>query len=402
MVLKNMLTFTAGANKDYSSEFAKTGAKIGATVNARKPPRYVGREGQALQVEGSTESYVPITLTNQAGCDISFSMADLTLNIDDFRERFIVPAIATVANKIDVAGCQLYKDIPRIVNHGASAASYGTAGALNGGSATIAGVQGQILTGGAILTENGVMKQLPRAAVCDPLSMVSIIQPQTQLFNPGSKVSKMFEDGAVAANVLGFDWAEDANIAQFTPQASGSVTALSSAPANGATTLAVTTTAGMVPRGTVVSMASVYAINPQNRLSTGRPAQFVVTADTVVTSSGILPIYPPYIPANGPTPQFATCTGTPGGTAAITIHTGAVGAGPYSQNMLFNKNAFTLATADIELPDGVAFAARENYDGISMTIVRDYDINSHMMPCRIDVLYGWKTVYPELAVRLGG
>lgn len=402
MVLQNMLGFTKGANKDYSKEFANSGAKIGATVNARKPPRYIGRDGQALQVEGSTESFVPITLTNQAGCDISFSVADLTLNIDEFRSRFIEPAIATVANKIDVAGTALYKDVFRLVNHGAGASTYGTAGALNGGSQTLAGVQGQILTGGAILTESGVMANMPRAAVVDPISQVSIITPQLSLFNPSPKISSLFGDGALATNTLGFDWASDANIQQFTPQAAGSLTAISSAPASGSTTVAVTTTAGTVPRGTVFSIAGVYAINPQSRASTGRLMQFVVTADTVVTTSGTLPIYPAYIPANGPTPQFATCIGTPGGTAAITLWSGAVGAGPYSQNLLYHKNAFTLATADLELPNGVDFAARENFDGISMTIVRAYDINSHMMPCRIDVLYGWKTVYPELAVRLGG
>ena len=402
MVLHNMLTFTKGVNTDYSSMFAVDGGKIGATVNIRKPPRYLGRSGQALQIENSTESFVPITLTNQDGCDISFSSADLTLNIDDFSNRFLVPAMATVANKIDNNGTLLYKDINRLVNHGASAANYGTAGALNGGAQTLLGVQGQILTGGAILTENGVPNNIPRAAVIDPISQVSIIQPQMALFNPTSKISGIFQDAAISSNTLGFDWASDANIQQFTPMAAGSLTAISAAPVSGATTVAVTTTAGTVPRGTVFSIAGVYAINPQSRASTGRLMQFVVTADTAVTTTGILPIYPAYIPANGPAPQFATCTGTPGGTAAIVVYSGNVGAGPYSQNLLYTKEAFTLATADLVMPEGVHFAARENYQGISLRIVQAYDINSDMFPCRLDVLYGWKTLYPECAIRHGG
>lgn len=397
MVLENQLTMAKSVNREYSNKFAKEGAKIGATYNLRKPPRYQGREGAALQVENSVENYVPVTMDTQAGCDISFTTADLTLNIDEFKERFIVPAMATVANKVDYALTGLYKDVFRIVNAGATAASYGTAGTLAGGSATLAQVQGQALSAGAILTESGV-PNVQRAAIVDPMSRVGIISPFTTNVFDNRVVSDIFDKSAFAAKTFGFDWAEDANVQQFTPMAAGSLTAISSAPASGATTLAVTTTAGTVPKGTIISIAGVYAINPQTRQSTGRLMQFVVTADTVVTTSGTLPIYPAYIPSG----QFATCTGTPGGTAAITIHTGAVGAGPYSQNLAYHKDAFALVSADLELPGGVHFAARENYKGISIRCVRQYDINSDQIPCRLDVLFGVKTIYPELCVRLGG
>lgn len=398
MVLKNNLTAAKAVNREYSDQFARTGAKIGATYNLRKPPRYLGRDGQALQVEGATENYVPITLDNQSGCDITFSSADLTLSIDKFRERFIEPALATVTNKIDFGVTGLYKDINRIVNAGAGAASYGTAGYLSDGSHnTLANVQGAILTAGAILTESGVPTS-QRAAILDPASRVSVITPFTANVFETKRVSNIFQEAAFGTQTFGFDWAENANIQQFTPQAAGSLTAISAVPASGATTLAVTTTAGTVPRGTIISVAGVYAINPQNRQSTGRLMQFVVTADTAVTTSGTLPIYPAYIPSG----QFATCTGTPTSTAAITIHTGAVAAGPYSQNLMFHRDAFALVTADLEMPEGVHFAARENYDGLSVRIVRQYDINSDQIPCRLDVLWGVKTIYPDLAVRLGG
>jgi hypothetical protein len=36
-----------------------------------------------------------------------------------------------------------------------------------------------------------------------------------------------------------------------------------------------------------------------------------------------------------------------------------------------------------------------------MRIVRQYDINNDNIPCRLDVLYGYKTIRPELACRLG-
>jgi uncharacterized protein YggL (DUF469 family) len=387
-ILKNELTFTRGVNREYDDKFGVTGAKVGATINARKPPRYVGRTGQALQVEASTETYVPITLDTQFGVDISFSSADLTLSIDEFADRFLKPAMATVANKVDYDGLQLYKDVNNFS---------GTAGLLNGGSVTSTQVQQAILAARRKMTENGVPYS-PRNITVDPNSSANIVSGLTNLFNPSGTISKIFTNGALGDGVLGFNFAEDANVASFTPQAAGSLTAISSAPASGATTLAVTTTAGTVPRGTVFTVAGVYAINPQNRQSTGSLMQFVVTADTVVTTSGTLPIYPAYIPSG----QFATCTGTPAGTAAIVVLSGAVGAVPYAQNLAYHKDAFTLASADLLLPGGVDMAERDNFDGISMRMVRQYDINSDLFPVRFDVLYGWKTIYPELAVRITG
>jgi hypothetical protein len=398
MILENELTFAKNVNREYEDKFAVSGARIGATVNARKPPRYIGRSGQALQVEGSVETFVPITITNQEGCDLSFSSQDLTLHIDDFKSRILQPAIATIANKIDYNGLQLYKDVFRYVNAGAGAATYGASGTLNGGTATLAQVHGQVLTAGAVLTESGV-PMANRGIVLDPISQVSATTPMLTMFNPSSKISGMFDKGCIGNSVLGFDWATDANVAQFTPMATGSVTALTSAPASGALSIAVTSTSGTVPRGTVLNIAGVYAINPQSRMTTGRLAQFVVTADTAVTTTGTLPIYPPYIPSG----QFATCTGTPSGTAAVNILVaGAIGATPTSQNLAYHKDAFTLATVDLVLPGGVDFAERANYKGLSMRMVRAYDINSDSFPVRLDVLYGYRTVYPELAVRLGG
>ena len=387
-ILKNELTFTRGVNREYDDKFGVKGAKIGATINARKPPRYVGRLGQALQVESATETYVPITLDTQFGVDVSFTSADLTLSIDEISDRLLKPAMATIANKIDYDGLQLFKDVNNFA---------GTAGLLNGGSVTSSQVQSTILAARRKMTENGVPYN-PRNIVVDPASSANIVSGFTNLFNPSATISKIFNQGALGDNILGFNFAEDANVASFTPQSAGSLTAISAVPASGANTLAVTTAAGTVPRGTVFTVAGVFAINPQSRQSTGSLMQFVVTADTVVTTSGTLPIYPAYIPSG----QFATCTGTPTSTAAITLLSGAVGSGPYAQSLAYHQDAFTLATADLLLPGGVDMAERDNFDGISMRMIRAYDISSDSFPTRFDVLYGWKTIYPELAVRITG
>ena len=111
MVLENETVFTKQVNREYSSKFAEDGAKIGTVLNVRKPPRYIGRTGQGLSLEDAIETSIPVALTTQFGVDIAFTTQDLKLSIDDFRERFLEPAYATVANKIDYDGMQLFKQV---------------------------------------------------------------------------------------------------------------------------------------------------------------------------------------------------------------------------------------------------------------------------------------------------
>ena len=74
----------------------------------------------------------------------------------------------------------------------------------------------------------------------------------------------------------------------------------------------------------------------------------------------------------------------------------------YPQNLVYHKDAITFATADLLMPQGVDMASRQVHNGISMRIVRQYDINNDRMPCRIDVLYGYSVIRPPMAVRLWG
>ena len=386
-ILKNELTFTRGVNREYDDKFGVTGAKVGATINARKPPRYVGRTGQALQIEASTETYVTITLDTQFGVDINFSSADLTLHIDEFADRFLKPAMATVANKVDYDGLQLYKDVNNFA---------GTAGVLNGGSVTSTQVQSTILAARRKLTENGVPYN-PRNIVVDPNSSANMVSGLTNLFNPSQTISKIFNQGALGDNILGFNFAEDANVASFTSSTYAGVTN-ATVPSSGATSITFATGgSGTLARGTVFTVAGIYAINPQSRQSTGSLQQFVVTADTALSGATAVPVYPAVILSG----QFQTCTTAASGAQAVTILTGATGTS-YAQSLAYHKDAFTLASADLLLPGGVDMAERDNFDGISMRMVRQYDINSDLFPVRFDVLYGWKTIYPELAVRITG
>jgi hypothetical protein len=126
--------------------------------------------------------------------------------------------------------------------------------------------------------------------------------------------------------------------------------------------------------------------------------QFVALADVTLNASGagnvtVSPIY-------SATQALATVNTLPGNSKAI-IFVGTAST-QYAQNLIYHKDAITFATADLLLPQGVDMASRQVHNGISLRVVRQYDINNDRLPCRIDVLYGYSTIRPQMAVRMWG
>jgi hypothetical protein len=139
----------------------------------------------------------------------------------------------------------------------------------------------------------------------------------------------------------------------------------------------------------------VFEVHPETKAVTSRLQQFVVAADaTMTTTTGAITVSPAMV-ATGAAQNI---NALPADTAAITF-VGSASTG-YEQEMAFHRDAFAFATAELVMPRGVDFAAREVFDGVSMRIVRAYDINHDLFPCRIDVLYGYKTIRPQMACRI--
>lgn len=394
MVLRNNLVFSGVVNRDYDSQFARNGAKIGSTVNARKPPRYTVSEGPALQVQNATETYVPVTLNHQQHVDIAFSSADLTLNIDDFSTRFLRPAMIALANKVDMTGLtECYKGVYNML---------GTPGSTPSTSKIV-------LQCGQRLDEEAAPVDDKRQLIINPATQVELADVIKGYFNPQSQVSEVFRTGRLAKNTLGFDWSMSQNIPHHTygtstsaanPTTDGAQSATGpNANASTGFNLTVNAITGTIKAGTVVTLSGVYAVNPQSRQSTGTLRQFVVT-DDVAGSATTIPIFPAPV-FSGAFQNVYSSTGNIANGATVTLPNSSGGAS-HPQNLAFHSDAFTLATADLVMPGGVHMGARENYEGLSLRVVQQYDINSDMFPCRIDILYGFATVYPELATRLTG
>lgn len=383
MILENNLVFSSRINQEYSDEFARTGAKIGATVNARKPNRFVGTTGPNLNIENVNETSVPITLTTQFHVDFTFSSQELTLTVDRFAERYLKPAMATIANKIDFDGLALAANVANNV---------GTVGTTPSDIKVL-------LDAGVKLDNEAAPRDRQRTVVWDPATNGSMVKAAAGLFNAPQKISEQYESG-IFVPALGFDIGMDQNINTLTTGTRTNGTVNGASQTGSSLILAGLGAGGTVNKGDTFTIAGVFGVNPQNRQSTGVLRQFTVTAAATADGSGnaTVSIFPP-INTSASNQQYQTVSAGPANGAAVTWDIAASTA--YSANLAYHKDAFTLATADLEdVSQFGAWGARRNYKGISMRIARQYAIGTDTVPVRIDVLYGYSAIYPELACRI--
>ena len=243
----------------------------------------------------------------------------------------------------------------------------------------------------------------PRYATVNPAANAALVDGMKGFFNPTDTISRQFKNGMMGTGVLGYDEINmSQSIKQFTcgtRTATGGTTS-AAVTVEGATTIAITGAgaSATIKAGDVFTVADCFAVNPQTRESTGSLFQFVALADVTLNGSGAgnITVAPMYSAANA----LATVASLPA-TSKDIVFLGAAGA-QYPQNLVYHKDAITFATADLLLPQGVDMASRQVHNGISMRVVRQYDINNDRMPCRIDVLYGYSVIRPQMACRLWG
>jgi hypothetical protein len=400
MVLENELTFTSEVDRNYDDQFAVVGAKIGNTVNVRRPGRFIGTTGPALNVEDFNETSVPVTLSTQFHVDTQFTTQDLALSLDMFSDRVLKPAIAAIANKIDRDGLSMATlQTANIV---------GTAGTPPTGLITY-------LTAGAFLDSEGAPRDGRRSCIVEPFTSATIVDSLKGLFVPSDRIGTQYEKGLMGRDSAGMNWKMDQNVVSQTFGNNSTTTVTASVATTTATgflttgwassstiTLTAANTGTMnLNAGDTITIDGVFAVNPQNRQAygTNKLRNFVVKSTVAIASgSSVSVVVSPAVITAG---QFQNVSiPTTSATAAVTQFNKVGTVSP--QNMIMHRNAFTLAVADLELPEGVHFAGRasDKEIGLSLRVVRQYTINNDSIPTRLDVLYGWAPLYPELACRV--
>jgi hypothetical protein len=333
-------------------------------------------------------------LSTQFHVDTSFTTQDLALSLDMFSDRVLKPAVAAIANKIDRDG---------LVTAAANTANIvGTAGTPPTSLLTY-------LTAGAYLDSEGAPRDGRRSCIVEPFTSATIVDSLKGLFVPNQKISQQYEKGLMGTDSAGMKWKMDQNVVSQTFGSFAGTAVCATTTATGflttgwasTSTITLTSTGAVsLNAGDTFQIAGVYAVNPQNRQAygTNKLRNFVVkTAASGTGTSFSVTVSPAVITAG----QFQNVSiPSTSATAAITFFNSSGTVSP--QNIVMHRNAFTVAMADLELPEGVHFAGRASDKelGMSIRVVRQYTINNDSIPTRLDVLYGWAPLYPELACRV--
>jgi P22 coat protein - gene protein 5 len=406
MILENNLTFTKQINRQYAKEYTGPTHR-GATIFAKKPPRYTVRDGQNVSIQDTLITQTPITLSHQYGVDIQFTSQELTLSIDGFSEQILQPAMTAIANQIDYAGLALALQVSNTV---------GTPGTTPGSGATAAQTLGIFTQAGALLDKTGTPRDDKRAVVINEDAQATVIPALSGLFQDSSSVADQYKSGTMG-KALGFKFSMSQNVNTYTtgaqggtPLINGTITAQTS-PAG--TSLSSSSTTYNVPTkgwtastntlkaGDVVTFATCYAVNPVSGATLSNLKQFVLASDFTADGSGNgnLVVTEPMITSGA----YKTVSNVPANNSAVNIVTS-----PASKvsplNVAFHRDAFTLATVDLPLPGGVHMAARKADDqlGISLRFVAAYNVSNDLFVGRFDVLAGHAVLRPEWACRIQG
>ena len=377
VILANNLVMAGRVNRQFEDQM---GAKIGTQLTIRKPNKFIVSEGAGLQVQDIIEPSTTITISNQSHVDFQFGTSALTLVVEEFRERYLKPAMEKLANRIDRG---VLANIPNVYNE------VGTPGTTPNAFSFIANVAQRL--------DEEAAPQNDRTLVLNPKAYWGVTVGISTVF-----VTSVAEPGfkGFIPNIANFEIFMDQNIPTQQTGAYGGTPTVTGAGQTGSTLVTggwAASVTGLLNIGDVFTISGVNAVNPESLASTGSLRNFVVTATANSNGSGAssLSIFPPIVT----TGAFQTVDVSPASGATITVISGAANSN-LAKNIGFTKDAFGLVTVPLIMPDGVDFKAQEAYKGISLRTIRAYDINNDVMPTRIDVLWGTATYYPELATRL--
>ncbi len=386
-VFHNNLVFAKTIDYHYSDEFAREGAKIGSTLQIRKANQFEVRETMVMNVQEVVEEKQDLVVGTVRGVDMNFDSADLALSIDDFSKRWITPAMSKLATMVDLKLWEMARDVFSQV---------GTPG-------TTPATAYAVLQAGERLSDFASPDDLQRHLTINPAANAKIVDALKGLFNAKSQISEQFVKGRIADDILGFNWRQTQNVLRHTNGAFAGTVLIDEGGGvtEGDEVLgmdAFSDSAPTVKKGDVFTVANVYSVNPDSKQTNGVLQQFVVTANTTGSSNEITAV--PVSPVMRATGARQTISALPADGAAVTFAgtTGQI----YPLNLAYNKYAFAAAFVDLPLPKNQEWAIRKVIDGISMSMIKGFDIINYKFPCRIDVYFGQKCVRPEWACRLAG
>lgn len=396
-VLHAKLNFLSNCNKQYDDRFARTGAKIGTTLNVRLPSKYKARKTATASYQDHVERSTPIVQASQYGVDVSFTSQELTLSLDDFSKRIIVPAMSQLASEMEGdAIAAAYKLVPNY--------SYGGTAATALGVMTYRSFQKM----GTLMT-NALAPPDSRIATVRPDDALEFRDAVKGLFQSSDAIAEQYKEGIIG-RTGGFTSYENTLIPSHT------IGTLAGSPVTTGTGNATTTTANAWVSQTDVSVTGATSAttlkagdivtfgtladgfvdcHPETKSSYGKLKTFVVQSDVTLTTAAntyTVTVKPGIMVGSGNAYQNAIMTGAD--TSGMTVTNWGSASTNVGQSLFWHPDSFAFVSADLEdVAQYGAWGARDVMDGISMRIGKQWDIANDRFPCRIDVLWGFAGLY---------
>jgi hypothetical protein len=390
-ILKNKLVCGQFANMDHNEDYEQEFA-VGQTIRVPLPQRWTVRDGLQYQEQPINRIYTTISCDQIFGIDFGWDSAEAALKMERGRERvraqYLEPAMVQLAQEIDSRFALFaYQNTPNIVGVlGTDPTSFQTINQARQRMVELA----------------GWMRGGPKGMIIPPSVNTSLVNAAIQYFNPASDISRQYREGSIGTN-SGFDWYESMSLYSHTAgvwQTPSSVT-ISGSGQSGSTLLLNCTSGDTFNKGDVISIASVYAVNPvtRRRTTTATTKQFTITDNVTATASTVtVPIYPAIF---GPGSQYQNVDALPVTTSLVTLFAGTTtpSTGPKSgiQGLALQRDAFMMVGVKLEMPKAVELSSqtRDPETGIAVRFVRAWDQNLSRMTNRFDVLMGFGVGYAE-------
>ena len=388
-ILKNKLEVARYFNKTYSKEYEKQFA-VGGTIRVPKPQQYTIRQGLTYAAQALDRPTTTITMQDPFGIDFEWDSAERALymerGLDKIKRDYLEPAMVKLAQEIDSRCAQYaYLNTNNIV------------GVLGTDPTTLtpsAQARQRMYELAGIGSEMGL--------IIPPQVNTSLVPAFATFFNPVDAISKQYRQGTIG-RAQGFTWHESMSLYDHTAGTWAGAVSVASQPTEGSNSLSLTCTTGdTFKAGDVISIASVYAVNPQTgRVTTrGTTKQFVILADvTGAASAATVTVSPAFIS----TGHYKNIDALPAAAASVTLFpgtsspSGKSGKQGLALSMGDGAGAFALVGCKLELPTAVeAKSQTQDPDtGISVRFIRQWDNLNSRMTNRFDVMIGFGNLYPD-------
>ena len=379
-------------NIGYADDFAQKGHKIGDTLNVRLPLQYTVTDGETMTPQDTTEKSVALVVNGQKNIGMQFGDSERTLKLDRFRDLYIEPAVTSlVESMMAKVMSDSYKQI-------ANYAGIPHASNLPNSTAPFGSARAKLLSLGC--STKGL------SAAIDPFVEDAMAQGLQATFNPSSTISKQYLDNEIT-RAAGLDFLMSQVVPMHQVGPLGGTPLTSGVTADGAVQVVTSgwtaSAASRLKAGDVIQFATVFAVNPQTKVTTGKLRDFVVTADVSSDGAGAatIPISPAII-ASGP---YQNVTNTPATAQAVTIfgHASSYANIVAPQNIVFHKSAIALCVVPLEKIESEEMTvATDTETGLSVRLWTSGNILTGKGIKRLDILFGSKVVRPEFAARVVG